>query len=230
MTISRMLYIDDSGAEKDGLIVYGWIECRPERWRHALRTILEMRKELYRNYLVPPAHELHATKFVNGRTRISTRADADDKTEWKTIGREVARVCLDMLAGCEDIRIGAVYRHTSATGAKYHQEKGRVYQGLLERLDAEHRADGSYVLVGMDGDGSDPIYRAAHRSLPLDTRHVIEDPSFHDSKQSQLMQMADLVAYVAFCHLNRHQGNQFAWNWYQHYLGPRDCQQGPQQI
>lgn len=80
MTISRMLYIDDSGAERDGLIVYGWIECRPERWRHALRTILQMRKGLYRDYLVPPARELHATEFINGRGRISTRDDVEDKT------------------------------------------------------------------------------------------------------------------------------------------------------
>lgn len=230
MTISRMLYIDDSGAERDGLIVYGWIECRPERWRHALRTILQMRTGLYRDYLVPPARELHATEFVNGRGRISIRDDGEDKTEWKTLGRKVARVCLEMLANCEDISIGAVYRHTTAKGSDFHQEKGQTYQKLLEMLDAQHREEGSYVLVGMDGNGTDPIYRDAHRSLALDTRHVIEDPMFHESKQSQLMQMADLVAYTAFCHLNRHEGNEFAWDWYENYLVFRDCQRGPQQI
>lgn len=228
MTISRMLYIDDSGAERDGLIVYGWIECRPERWRHALGVILQMRKDLYRDYSVPPSRELHATDFANGRGRISTRADVDDKTEWKTLGRQVARVCLEMLLDCEDIRVGAVYRRTSATGKEFHHEKGKAYLALLEILDAQHRADNSYVLVGMDGD--DPIYRDAHRSLPLNTRHVIEDPMFHDSKQSQLMQMADVVAYTAFCHLNRHRGNEFAWNWYEQYLAPRDVRQGPQEI
>ncbi|MEU1713548.1 DUF3800 domain-containing protein [Micrococcus luteus] len=230
MTISRMLYIDDSGAERDGLIVYGWIECRPERWRHALRTILQLRKGLYRDHLVPPARELHATEFINGRGRISTRDDVEDKTEWKTLGRDVARACLEMLAGCEDIRIGAVYRQTTAKGSDFHKEKGRVYQELLEMLDAQHRAEDSYVLVGMDGNGDDPIYREAHRALALDTRHVIEDPMFHDSKQSQLMQMADLVAYTVFCHLNRHKGNEFAWGWYEQYLEPRECEQGLQQM
>ncbi|MEI5005420.1 DUF3800 domain-containing protein, partial [Micrococcus yunnanensis] len=226
----RMLYIDDSGAERDGLIVYGWIECRPDRWRHVLGTILQMRKDLYRDYLVPPARELHATDFANGRGRISTLAGVDDKTEWKTLGREVARVCLETLAGCEDVRIGAVYRRTTATGKDYHREKGETYLALLEMLDAQHRAEDSYVLVSMDGNGDDPIYRDAHRALPLATRHVIEDPMFHDSKQSQLMQMADLVAYTAFCHLNRHRGNEFAWSWYEQYLAPRDCQQGSQEI
>src|SRR6218665_820048 len=66
MTISRMLYVDDSGAVDHGLIVYGWIEVAPDRWRHGLGTILELRKQLYRDHHVPPATELHATKFVNG--------------------------------------------------------------------------------------------------------------------------------------------------------------------
>lgn len=31
MTISRMLYVDGSGSVDAGLIVYGWIECSPDR-------------------------------------------------------------------------------------------------------------------------------------------------------------------------------------------------------
>jgi hypothetical protein len=230
VTISRMLYIDDSGSVDSGLVVYGWIECRPDRWRHALRTILEMRKALYRDHLVPPSQELHATKFVNGRSRISTRDDLEGKTEWKTLGRAVALNCLEVLASCEDIRIGAVYRRTHATGTEYRLQRAEVYQELLQALNDHHRAEDSYALIGMDGNGSDPTYYNAHRSLPLNTRHLIEDPMFHDSRQSQLMQMADLVAYTVFCHLNRHHGNQFAWEWYNDYLAPRDCQGGPQAL
>jgi len=113
MTISRLIYVDDSGSVDSNLIVYGWIQCSPERWRYALRTILEMRKTLYRNHSVPPSQELHATKFINGRDRISTTAD---KTEWKTLGREVAIHCLTTLANCDDIRIGSVYRRTISNG------------------------------------------------------------------------------------------------------------------
>src|SRR3546814_14024856 len=63
MTISRMLYVDDSGAVDHGLLVYGWIEVAPERWRHRLRTILELRTQLYLAHHVPPAGAPPATTF-----------------------------------------------------------------------------------------------------------------------------------------------------------------------
>ena len=55
MSISRMIYMDDSGSEASGTIVYGWIECAPNRWRYGLRELLELRKQLYRDYQVPPS-------------------------------------------------------------------------------------------------------------------------------------------------------------------------------
>lgn len=229
MTISRMIYVDDSGSVDQGLIVYGWLEVSPERWRYALRTILELRKELYRDHQVPPATELHATKFVNGRNRIATTT-GDGPAEWKTLGRAVAEQCLRVLADSPDIKVGAVWRDTSATGRAYYEERGEVYRELINGWNNDHRADDSYVFVSMDGNGSDPTYFDAHRSLPLDTRHVIEDPMMHDSGRSQWVQMADLVAYTAYTHLNRHQGNQFGWTWYEDYLRPKDVNGGPKRL
>lgn len=229
MSISRMHYVDDSGSEASGLIVYAWVEVAPDRWRYALRTILELRKQLYRDHSLPATTELHATKFVNGRGRIVPEVDAGTE-DWKTLGRAIATTCLETLASSDDIRVGAAWRHTNDTRRAYAIARGDVYLELVRRWDAQHREAGTYALVGMDGDGSDASYMNAHRALPLDTRHIIEDPMMHDSKQSQWTQMADLVAYSVFTHLNRHDGNEFGWHWYDEYLRPKDVHGNPLEI
>ncbi|MBF4571603.1 DUF3800 domain-containing protein [Herbiconiux sp. VKM Ac-1786] len=180
MTVSRLLYVDDSGSVTSGLIVYGWVECDP--------------------------------------------------THWKTLGRAVALDCLAALSRHEHVRVGAVFRRTGAKGADFHRERGAVYRRLVERWDADHRRSGSFALVSMDGNGTDGSYAEAHRSLALATRHIIEDPTFYDSRRSQFVQLADLVAYAAFSSLNRHEGNRFAWDWYADHLKPVDPSGGPQQI
>ncbi|GMA36842.1 DUF3800 domain-containing protein [Demequina litorisediminis] len=187
---------------------------------------MSLRKEFYRDHQVPPSAELHATKYVNGRTSITT-AFSDDLEERKALGRAIAERCLETLASQPAISTGAVYRRTEAKGRDYHRERGDVYRNLVHRWDAEHRAADTYALVSMDGDGSDATYLNAHRSLPLDTRHVIEDPMMHDSKSSQWVQMADLVAYSVFTHLNRHPNNEFGWDWYERYIQPSDVNGGP---
>jgi hypothetical protein len=40
-----------------------------------------------------------------------------------------------------------------------------------------------------------------HRELDIQARRVLEDPIIHDSKYSQLVQAADLVAYATYHHL-----------------------------
>ncbi|MFF1830229.1 DUF3800 domain-containing protein [Paenarthrobacter sp. NPDC058040] len=95
---------------------------------------------------------------------------------------------------------------------------------------AHHLETGTYAFVSMDGNGTDPSYVDAHRRLPLTSRHVIEDPMFHDSRRSQWIQMADLVAYSAFTHLNRHSGNEFGWEWYNRFLSAKDHEEAPRAI
>ncbi|MFI5716089.1 DUF3800 domain-containing protein [Nocardia sp. NPDC051750] len=220
----RLIYVDDSGAEGTGWIVYGWVECSPSEWRRALRAWLELRKRLYADHGVPPSQELHSTKFINGRHRISTNLP---QTQWKTLGRAVAVSCLEAIRDCPDIRVGAVYRRTTARGRAYYQEKAATYTALVRRWDAELAATGSFGVVNMDGNGTDRSYFNAHRDLKLDTRHIIEDPMFHDSKTSQWIQAADLVAYAAYIQLNPHSGNKYGADWYNNYLSPSDPEGGP---
>ena len=237
--LSRLMYMDDSGTpDRDGLIIYGWVEVEPIHWRTTLRVWLELRKALWREFAVPVTAELHGTAFINGRGvkgggHISAnppeRYESSGGTVfWKDLGRDVAVRCLETLRSCEHLRVGAVYRKEPAGGSVYAAAKFATYGDFLMQLDNELRSADTYAAITMDGD--DRHYRDAHRALKLDSRHVIEDPIMHDSKMSQWTQMADLVAYVANIHLDRYPGNEFGWHWYEDYLAPRDPHQFPQEL
>lgn len=217
--IDRLYYVDDSGDPRFGWAVYGWVSCSPVGWRIALRKWLEFRKRLWREYSIPIAKELHATDFINGRGRLSVDPSI---THWKDFGREVALECLAFVRDCSEIEVGSAVRQTQEVGAAYSAEKAALYEKVVRLWDANAADRNAFVLITMDGDGSDQSYFKAHRRLPLDTRHVIEDPIFHDSKRSQWAQIADLVAFTAYAHADRHAKNQYAWLWYEEFLSSSD--------
>ncbi|WP_284750991.1 hypothetical protein [Arthrobacter sp. efr-133-R2A-120] len=132
-SMSRLIYVDDSGDPKFGWIVYGWVECAPAEWRHALREWLELRKRLWRDYGVPPGQELHDTQYAQGRGKISKlcpeRYIHEGVMYWKDLGRNVAAECLEVLKACPSIRIGAVARKTTAKGSDYEAERPRSTPG-----------------------------------------------------------------------------------------------------
>lgn len=100
----------------------------------------------------------------------------------------------------------------------------------MKRFEIELRESDSLGLVVMDGDGSDSTYRSTHRNLKLADRRIIEDAIHLDSRTSQLVQMADLVAWSAHVHVDRHAGNEFAWDWYTTHVSERDPNREPQPI
>jgi len=144
---------------------------------------------------------------------------------WKDLGREVAERCLAVLADSPTMRVGAVWRRTAARGSAYASERYALYERLVARLDDELCADASLGLLAMDGD--DPHYRQAHRRLKLATRHLLEDPAYHDSRMSQWTQVADLVAYRAYLAVNRHESQRFGWDWYERFLASHDVHGAP---
>lgn len=230
--LDRILYVDDSGRPQAGLAIYGWVEFHPNRWSAVLETWLDTRKRLWREFSVPVTTELHTTEYVNGRGRISPKIPErhihDGVEHWKDFGREVAEECLETMRCTEGLRVGAVWRRGNPR--KIHQTKTDTYAALVHRLEKELVLSDSLGLVFMDGDGSDPSYRSTHRKLDLKKRRVIEDAVHIDSRSSQLVQMADLVAWSANASIDKHAGNQFAQGWYNQYLAARDPHRAPQQI
>jgi hypothetical protein len=220
----RLFYVDDSGSTDTGYIVYSWIETTPYGWRTGLRNWLDLRKDLYAGYKIPPPFELHATKFVAGRQYPSTEPGFNRS---KRSRREVMEKALATICASGDLRVGTVYRQTTAHGTAYHLQRQDLYAKLIAHLDTRLTAAGEFGMIFMDGNGSDTGYYNAHRDLKLASRSIIEDPLFQHSHRSQWVQMADLVAWTAYQGLLRHAGKAFAWNWYDKHLRGFDVNGGP---
>ncbi len=197
-----MFYADDSGNLEEGWIVYGWVELAVEHWDAVLTHWLTFRKRLVADYGIPTAEELHLTALVNGRGHVSTappsRFVRQGETLWKPLGREVAVRCLEAVRECPHIEIGVCFRRSSLRNKNINRDREAVYSSLVALWDSQLHRSREYGIVGMDGDGSDPIYYNAHRALSLSTRRIIEDPMFHSSRRSQWTQIADIVGLVGF--------------------------------
>jgi hypothetical protein len=220
----RLFYVDDSGSVTTGYIVYSWIECSATEWREGLRTWLELRRDLYARYRIPPAYELHSSQFVNGRGRPSTDLAWNQRKQQRWA---VAEELLATIGSCAQLRVGTVYRRTTAHGHGYHVEREDLYERLIQHLDARLAVDDELGMVFMDGDGTAAGYYTAHRGLKLAHRRVIEDPLFQASHRSQWIQMADLVAYTAYQALLQHPAKTFVSGWYDQYVRTSDANGGP---
>jgi hypothetical protein len=128
----RFFYVDDSGAQETGYIVYSWIECTAPGWADGLHAWLGLRRELYAEYQIPPAAELHSTKFIAGRGHPSTNPGVNMS---KQAREDVAQRALAAIGACPELRVGTVYRKTSARRRAYAAERDVVYTELVNHLD-----------------------------------------------------------------------------------------------
>jgi hypothetical protein len=223
----RLFYVDDSGSVDTGYVVYSWIETTSQGWRHALRAWLNLRKDLYAKYQIPPSHELHATKFVPGRQNPSLDPAFNRSKQARS---DVMKRALTAIGSTGHMGVGTVFRRTRATGSAYHLERASLYAAFVRHLDTRLATDDELGLVFMDGDDHDSVYRDAHRDLDLSTRRVVEDPLFQGSHRSQPVQMADLVAWTAYQSLLQHPGKQYAWSWYDKFLRGADVNGYPLEL
>lgn len=206
----RLIYIDDSGSDQTGINVFGWVELAVEDWNAVLREWLDWRHELYSSVGIPADYELHATKLAGGRGR-PTGTSWDEVKSYRIA---VVTDALRVLTGLPGLCTGAAFQRTPP-GVKHHTSKADTYARLVRYLDARLTSAAETGMIVMDGEGTEPSYRVAHRDLKLATRSLIEDPLFQHSHHSQWVQMADLVAYAAYQRLARIKAKAHMWGWYE---------------
>ena len=206
-----LAYVDDSGDSKYGRTLTALL-VEDRQWSNVLDSWLQGRREIHREFGVPKTQELHANNLYKGRCHFCDSAADEDAF---SSGRRAAtgRIMLSWLAKADGLTI--------ATIATPHRSATQAYATFIRWLDAWAEKMQTTAMVfydGQQGYGPDDSsrtpeqiqaqwdaayrssapYRDVHRSLNLDTRHVIEDVVMQDSKYNQLIQAADLVAYGAY--------------------------------
>lgn len=208
---TKILYVDDSGSEKHGLAVLGWIEVNLEDWSLLLSQILSWRESLAEVHGIPKQYELHAVNFVNGRGNPSTDESWNRK---KILRKQIADDLFSRMRNWSMSDVGRAVSQTSARRHAYAQVSEELYSTFITELDQKLTANNEQAIIVIDGDGTNRSYARAHRKLPLETRSIIEDPLFQHAHTSLLVQIADFVAYAAFQNQARQPNKEFSWSWY----------------
>lgn len=100
---------------------------------------------------IPPAAELHATPFINGRGNSSQNPGVNMS---KRVRQQVGEQALATICGCAELHVGAVYRQTPARKKEYAVERNATYAGLVSHLDTRLGAageNGLIIMVIVDG-------------------------------------------------------------------------------
>lgn len=134
---TRLLYIDDSGADQTALSVFGWVELALPHWNDALRGWLDWRHGLYPSVGVPADYELHSTRFVGGSDRPTGTGWDEVKSHRSVVMGEALRT----IAALPGLCVGAAYQRTQP-GARHHVSKADTYARLVRHLDSRLSAAG----------------------------------------------------------------------------------------
>ncbi|WP_308202080.1 DUF3800 domain-containing protein [Rathayibacter rubneri] len=207
----HLCYVDDSGDSRHGVTLTGLI-VEDREWSGLLNAWLAGRRAIHREFGVLKTAELHATKLYKGRGQFCETLAQN--ASFGTGKRAAAgRVMLSALAKhprFEVVTVGMADR-----------SKPVAYARFIAWLEDWAEREGTYVMVLYDGQQGlgDPgeelepprdrelwetairdaaPYREVHRSLDIQSRRVVEDVMMQDSRYSQLIQAADLIAYGAY--------------------------------
>ena len=195
----HFVYMDDSGDEN--VRAYSALAIADADWKDTFLRIKQYRRDLKKMYGIFVTKELHATDFVAGRGRIST------KTVAKGTRCRLFRETLAFVAQFRGVRL------FNALAPKANESL--IFERLMNRINTNMRKSGSNALIIHDH-GKDytslvrrlsvynPIQSmygrwadgSIHKNIPLD--NILEDIMFRDSARSYFIQLVDFCAYALF--------------------------------
>lgn len=208
-----MVYTDDSGDEESSL--YTGLLVPVEKWSRVKEEWLKFRRWLFEKYRVPADYEWHTYKWLGVRGEpLTDDPDALINTS-KNLRKELAEKAMIQVRRFNDFGVRVVTCETEGTN------KAEAYAAMVREIDNLLGKQDAYGAIIVDGgaDGQpDRQVRAAHRSLELSTRRVVEDGWLQPARDNQLVQVADLVVHCAYQAARKKPGREFMWDWYGTYV------------
>jgi hypothetical protein len=193
------VYIDDSGDEQTR--AYSALAIPEADWKDALACIKQYRRALKATFGIFVTKELHATDFVAGRGRISSKIVT--KNQRCLIFRETLR----MVATLRGARL------FNAIAPKH--EESLIFERLMNRINKNmEQAGGNAIIIHDEGKDYTSLVRrlcvfnpiqsrygqwpggGQYKNIPLD--HILEDIVFRESQDSYFVQLADFCAFALF--------------------------------
>ena len=199
VTQVHFVYMDDSGDENTR--AYSALAIADSDWKDVFAAVKAYRRDLKRHYGIFITQELHATDFVGGRGRISTRIVP------KGMRCRLFRETLSFVAQLRGVRL---FNAIAPKG-----NESLIFERLMNRINTNMKKSGSNALIIHD-EGKDYtslvrrlcVYNPIHsmygawaggqrlRNITLD--NILEDIMFRDSERSYFIQLVDFCAYALF--------------------------------
>lgn len=207
----HLCYVDESGDSRHGTLLTA-VLVENQHWSGLLGAWLQGRREIHKAFGVPKTKEIHANQLYKGRGSYCDTLEQD--LNFGTRNRASAgRMLLTELGKFENF--------TAITIGSSEISKPKAYARLIAWLEDWAALNDTQLMVFYDGQQGLPDpgeeasasklhelweravrdaapYREVHRDLDLSNRRIVEDPIMQDSRYSQLIQVADLIAYGAF--------------------------------
>ena len=200
----HIFYMDDSG--ENGTHTFTALGVKVECWREVFDEIKNYRRMLLKHAGIYMNKELHATKFLSGRGRPSSRYLSQDKRE------RIFRYTLNMLSNVGDEKV-CLFNSVN-------RNQQWAYERLLNRINRTMDARDSHAIIISD-EGKEAEYTKLVRRMgaynPIPSRfgtwdggssfaknipifRIIEDPVFRNSDASYFIQVVDFCAYALLRH------------------------------
>ncbi len=211
--VTLMAYVDETGDTGDPAARQGASSCyalgcvlvKLDDWPSAFDELIRFRQGLRNSFGIPMRAELKANYLIRNSGSLRTLGIAPSQRQY--IYRESLRVLQRLPA-----RAFGIVTDKRRVGVSGQDCFDLTWEMLLQRLERTCTREGTSVIITHDAGENDAVrrqVRKARRHLTAGSARgtgilhnnldkVIDDPVARDSRQSYLIQLADMVAYAGW--------------------------------